>query len=442
MRAPARRWWRGLHLVLLLVTLLAFGGGAATTATPAHAPAAISILSDLARSNFPDGITFRLTATSPRPISRVELYYNVAGQETLNLETPPIEAGGRVVAVVHEVELDGGALPPGLEISYFWRLIDSDGGSFDTEPGRIAWEDTRFSWDTLGSDLVTVHSYQRDDAFNQALLDSATRTIDTLQTNYGVRLRDPVRIWIYASSDDLYSALRPNSEPWLAGAAYPALGLVLGIVPADDPSEMGRLIPHEVSHLVLYQATLNPFNTPPTWLDEGLATLVQEEPEAAYPIVLTAAIDEGRLDSLHALGGAFPYDTDDALLAYAESVSVVRFILREYGEDGLARLIAVLRQGVTDEQAVEEALAISLDDLTVAWHDALAADDGSLIGAIEARGSGRFGGGEAVLLASGAAIMGVVALLALLSGALAMRRGRLRDDPDEREAAGASSRVV
>jgi hypothetical protein len=65
-----------------------------------------------------------------------------------------------------------------------------------------------------------------------------------------------------------------------------------------------------------------------------------------------------------------------------------------------------------------------------------------LIGAIDARGSGRFGGGEAVLLASGAAIMGVVALLALLSGALAMRRGRLRDDPDEREAAGASSRVV
>jgi len=429
---PSRTRRAPLSLLLVLASLCALGTLAAAATAPSPAPAAVAVLTDLARPNFPEGITFRLTATSPATIERVELYYAVVGQETLNLETPDFEPG-RVVTLAHEVDLDGGELPPGVELTYHWRLIDTDDGSYETETGRVAWDDTRFAWDTLASDLVTVHSYEREAGFNQTVLDSATRTIDRLQTDYGVRLGDPVRIWIYAASDDLYGALPPNSEPWLAGAAYPALGLILGIVPPDDSLEIGRLIPHEISHLVLYQATLNPYNTPPTWLDEGLATLVQEEPERAYPLVLSAAVQEDRLDSLHALGGLFPYDTDDALLAYAESLSVVRFILREHGEEGLARLIAVFREGVTDEQAVEQALAMSLDDLNAAWQAALAADDGSLIGAMDGTGGGRFGADSVALLASGAAIMATVALLAIFSGAIALRRGRRNDDLTQSE---------
>ena len=40
--------------------------------------------------------------------------------------------------------------------------------------------------------------------------------------------------------------------------------------------DIRRAVPHEISHQVLHQATKNAFNSPPQWLDEGLATYWQE----------------------------------------------------------------------------------------------------------------------------------------------------------------------
>ncbi|HEX5167286.1 MAG TPA: peptidase MA family metallohydrolase, partial [Thermomicrobiales bacterium] len=133
--------------------------------------------------------------------------------------------------------------------------------------------------------------------------------------------------------------------------------------------EIRRMIPHEVSHLILHQATENPWNSPPNWLDEGLAVYNQETPDADLPGILDDAVDDGELIPVSALGASFPLDPDQAYLSYAESLSIVTYIVEELGESEMAELIAVFRDEVSYDEAVERSLGMSTEELDTAWKD-------------------------------------------------------------------------
>ncbi|MEX2314457.1 MAG: peptidase MA family metallohydrolase, partial [Thermomicrobiales bacterium] len=142
--------------------------------------------------------------------------------------------------------------------------------------------------------------------------------------------------------------------------------------------EIRRMIPHEVSHLILHQATENPWNTPPNWLDEGLAVYNQETPDSDLPDILDDAVDDGRLIPVRALGSSFPLDPEQAYLSYAESHSIATFIIEELGEDEMAELIAVFRDEVSYDEAVERALGMSVEELDAAWKAWLGYDGDSV----------------------------------------------------------------
>ena len=178
--------------------------------------------------------------------------------------------------IEHPIDLRAGELPPGIDIQYRWRITEADGDVVETPEQTLSWVDDRYDWTPLSGPNVTVYTYDADPAFQQAILDSAERTITSLAESYGAELEQPVRVWAYADKDDLYGALAPNSEPWIAGAAYPGLHVIMAVLPPGDYDEVARVVPHEISHQVLHQATENPFNSPPQWLDEGLATYWQE----------------------------------------------------------------------------------------------------------------------------------------------------------------------
>ena len=157
---------------------------------------------------------------------------------------------------------------------------------------------------------------------------------------------------------------------------------------------------------------------------EGVASGMTPEGLAA---LLRDAAADGRLASLRALNASFPYDTEEARLAYAQSLSVVDYILDTYGTAGMARLIAVFREGISYDDAVRRALGLSLDELDRRWRADLAAQTGDLAAGLDTS--------QATLLASGAFFMAIAALLALLAGARSfLRARRLPPDPLDAEA--------
>jgi peptidase MA superfamily protein len=70
---------------------------------------------------------------------------------------------------------------------------------------------------------------------------------------------------------------------------------------------------------------------------------------------------------VRALNSSFPLDPDDALLSYAESASIVTFIIERWGDDGLARLFASFRQEMSYDDAVESSLDVTIEQLDAEW---------------------------------------------------------------------------
>ncbi|HEU5433417.1 MAG TPA: peptidase MA family metallohydrolase [Thermomicrobiales bacterium] len=419
------------RLLCLLTLALTLFGSAAPALAQAEAPAPAVIAAtpvagtavvkrDEVATDFPKGLTFTFEATAKQPITRVDLLYRATVEKTLSLSQPHVKPATDV-SLTQTVDLETAGVPPGIDLLYHWRIYEADGGVTETPEKPVSWTDTRFDWTTLKGQDVTVFAYNNDPSFNQAILDRAEQTIATLNDRFGAKPNRPIRIWVYNSGNDFSGALAPNSEPWIAGAAFPWYGLILAILPDGNMSEVARIVPHEMSHQALFAATDNPFGGTPAWLDEGFAVYNQVGGKTQYPAIVKAALAHNALPSVRALNGQFPYDTQQALIAYAESLSIVTFILDRWGQDGVAKLIDAFHQGTTPDAATKQALGVDLDQLNTQWRAWVAQQPASGGGLTAPFGDGEFpvGGAPPGMLA-----MGVAALLAIFAGVVAARRNR------------------
>jgi hypothetical protein len=436
---------RRLLLLVLLSTAAPIAPALAQDGVEDAAPAAIpglAVARNEATVEFPEGITFTLSAETTDPIANLELLYSAPGMETLSVELPPFEAGATELEVEHSIDLRAGELPVGIDVQYRWRITEADGDVVETPEETLSWLDDRYEWTPLSGPNVTVYTYDADPAFQQAILDAAERTVTSLAESYGAEMEQPVRVWAYADKDHLYGALAPNSEPWIAGAAYPALHVIMAVLPPGDYDEVGRVVPHEVSHQVLHQATKNAFNSPPQWLDEGLATYWQESGRDRFYSYALELAATGEVPPLRTLNGTFPYERDGATASYAYSLTAVMYILETWGDEGMSKLLAAFDEGITYDDAIEQGLGITFDELDRRWRDDLLADAQQ----VGATGATRFGDdsgaspwttiGEGLALASGTVILGLVVLIAVIAGLFSLVRSRRRSDDDEPSAEG------
>jgi hypothetical protein len=432
---------RLMRLILLLTVLVGvtpLSPARAQEAAPAALPA-LTVGRNEAVADFPTGITFTLDAETTAPITNLELMYRPPGIDTFSVELPPFDAGTTKLAIEHPIDLRDGHLPPGIDVNYRWRITEENGDVVETPEQTVLWADDRYDWTPLTGQHVTVYSYENDPTFQKEILDTAERTITRLADSYGVTPDQPIRIWAYASKDDLYGALAPNSDPWIGGANYPSVHVIVAILPAGSDNSVSMYVPHEMSHQVLYQATKNPFNAPPQWLDEGLAVYTQETGRDRFYTHALELAASGKVPPLRTLNGDFPYDANGALAGYSYSLSVVMYILDTWGNEGLSKLIAAFPAGVTFDQAVQQGLGISFDELDRRWRDDLVADAQRL----GVAGSTRFGDsdpgapsiwsplGRALALASGTLILGLVVLIAVVAGVVSLLRARRRRAPEE-----------
>jgi hypothetical protein len=103
----------------------------------------------------------------------------------------------------------------------------------------------------------------------------------------------------------------------------------------------------------------------------------------------------------------------------------------------MSRLIKAFGQEVTYDDAIEQGLGITFDELDRRWRESLIAEAQQ----IGAAGTTRFGDdggaspwatiGGGLALASGTVILGLVVLLALIAGLFSLIRSRRRSDDDE-----------
>ncbi len=362
-----------IFFALLLVLLPLLSGGSAYA--QASRPPQVTVEAQSAMPHFPDKVDFALNAHGFETV-HASLNYRLVGEPvTEGLEA---DVSGATPNLDLKVALDLSThyIPPGAEVSYYWTLKGKDTET-ETPEKTFVMPDDRYKWNSMADaqKRVTVHWYEGDRSFGTMIRDNASNALDRLQRDIGANQQRPTNVWVYATQDDLIGALPQNIPEWVGGKAFPDLALVLAAISSkvDTDTEIKRVIPHELSHLLLYQATYNPYNTPPAWFDEGLAVHNQQFQDPTEEQSLKQAAEDGSLKPLKALSGSFGASEDEAVLSYAESRSAVDFLLSDnrYGPAKFAKTVTAFHEGVTYDDALKAGLGATVDEINQQWRASL-----------------------------------------------------------------------
>jgi hypothetical protein len=354
-------------LWIVLVMCLAFG-----LARPVHAQDAITVLTDEHEHVFKVSMTFRLRAESASAISAVRLFYRTTGQTSANRVEPEFESG-TTVDVEHEVDMadEENYLPPMIGIEYWWVIETANGGKLKTERVPFVYDDTRYEWDVLESDLLRLYWHDQPEAFGRTHFQAAEDAAEDLRDEFGVTPDDPVSIVIYNSHEELMSVLIDASAEWTGAVNFSGRGsIAIGL---GSSAWMERVIPHELTHAMLDQVTKPPFGDIPRWLNEGLAMRSEGGLTTEERALLADAIENDQLVSLRALNSAFADARDQAVLSYAESYSLVEFIIDQHGTDELGQLIGVFAEGAHYDDAMLEVFGADMDGIEDLWREHIGA---------------------------------------------------------------------
>jgi len=200
------------------------------------------------------------------------------------------------------------------------------------------------------------------------MMTTAQQALARLTADTGAYLERPVKIYVYANSQDLQGAMIHPQE-WTGGVAFTRFGVIaIGISP-DNLGWGKRAIAHELTHLVIHQMTLNPYGGLPTWLDEGLAMYSEGGLALEHVAYLNKAIVEGTLISVRSLSSPFSAYAEDAVISYAQSYSLVEFLISNYGQGKMLELLNIFRQGSTYDGALKRVYGFDMDGLDVLWRD-------------------------------------------------------------------------
>lgn len=236
------------------------------------------------------------------------------------------------------------------------------------QPGSAGGSDMRLLVTTRHARVTGRPETQQIAARVAALTDEAMRSIAPL---VGTRDLRPIPIWIYADRRRFRAASGiPRTSTIVGLAKLPA-----GVIHIDGTGRLAaveRIVPHEVGHIMIGRALGSAFRAAPVWLNEGIAEHVAGARAARVDPVALRAIGRGRALPLARLDGAFRAGGESVKLAYAQSASIVSFLVSAHGEEVIAALLAALRESGSFAAALEKVTGGDESELEAAWRQSLA----------------------------------------------------------------------
>jgi len=335
-------------------------------ARQARAQSGIVLENVRASVKFREGVTFVATIKASIQIQNVTIVIFDEAQGITHTQPLAIQADGTTEYVFDTRQ---NILRPFTILRWSYQVTLADGSAAQSETYFVRYDDDRFAWQTLEAGALRVHWYNGDQNFSEAALNAAQSGLQSISRLMPPDLTQPIDIFIYANENDLRGTLYLNSDEWVAGHANTAGGVVMVMIEpgANQSSFMEQRIPHELMHILLYRRVGAGYNNIPAWLNEGMATLAEINPNPDYDRVLMDSAAHKSLIPIKDLCASFPPNADQAFLAYAESRSFTNYLHNTYGSEKLLSLAIAYADGVDCELGVESVYGLSLAKLESDW---------------------------------------------------------------------------
>ncbi|NRA33370.1 MAG: hypothetical protein HRU17_08515 [Polyangiaceae bacterium] len=172
------------------------------------------------------------------------------------------------------------------------------------------------------------------------------------------------------------STLAPKGAPYpkyASGVAYSSLGLILLTIQPPHTGanhNLGEIFRHELAHVALHDAVDG--QAIPRWFNEGFAVHISRESPLARLQTLWTASLAGRLMPLRHIDERFPADSESAMLAYAQSADIVRYLIRQQDSYRFQSMISRARSGKGFVRSLETAYGVEMTNLEHEWRQDVA----------------------------------------------------------------------
>lgn len=318
---------------------------------------------------FGDHIEFAALISPADQIAEVLLFLRDTSRSDIQVHPVFLDEGGNASL---NIDLREFPLNTFSDVEYWYQVNSASGETYTSTRNNFVYLDNRYDWRILDSKPFKIHWYAGDLEFAEQVLDVVWEGYDSVQDLIPVFFPESLDIYVYEDPQAMQDALPETAHYWTAGHADPAMGVVLVSLPPgpDQQLEMERQIPHELTHIALYYTDANVYTNLPAWFNEGLASLAELYPNPEYQIMLERAFETDQLLPLTSLCTTFPIDSQEAILAYAESASFTAYLHDQHGDTGLNNLMAAYASGVDCTQGVESALGTDLTSLENSWQRA------------------------------------------------------------------------
>lgn len=274
----------------------------------------------------------------------------------------PVQPSGDRATYTWETAAD--YVPPNSRVAYRWRA-ENDGVVTVSAEATLLYEDDRpgLDWQTARIGDATVHWYGDVEAQARRFGELTALGVDQGEALLGTQLAGPVDILVYATREHFFGALAPIAREWTGAAVYPENRTILMWLQGGTPNELEAALVHEVTHVVFFDATQNPFHEPARWLNEGIATWSETGDANAERALVELEAGGGGLFAFEAIAEQFPVSRRGGILSYAQGTVFVDMIVERHGRDAIARIAAAYREGTSDAEALEAGTGVQADTL-------------------------------------------------------------------------------
>ncbi len=228
-------------------------------------------------------------------------------------------------------------------------------------------------WQTIKGDHFVVYYYNKDHTATAShVLIKAEEYYDKVSYQIGYARysdfwtwEDRVKIFIFP--DRLSFVYTTGQKFWSKGYAVRDSRLFESraiVTFRQEETFINNLLPHEIAHLIV-KDFIGFDRGLPLWFEEGVAQQ-QETKDAAQEEGIVFLAKSGQhipFDLFQSLD--IRRETDELKVAvfYAQSRSIVEFMIRVYGQDAFQRLCVDLRDGVDFPGALAKVYAGSIDSM-------------------------------------------------------------------------------
>lgn len=225
------------------------------------------------------------------------------------------------------------------------------------------------------SENVRVDYEQKNSVFAKYVLSISQKVRESVTEKTGIKYDNPILIKISPSRSE-FNKITGINNLGIQGIAISEANLT--VINSENVfnksnDDIFRLLEHEFAHIYMGNYISHGADISfPRWLNEGVAQWVSgganELFSSSFQDSLQTAFISNRLLPFSAIIQGFPNTQDNFTLAYAQSLSMIEYLVEKHGNEKLENLLVNLKQEKNFYTAFSKTYSQTFQEVEGQWH--------------------------------------------------------------------------